>query len=288
MIHTHRHTDLAGRRLLGILAAGLLLASLSTGPADAQRRRGLLRGGIPVEDDVQIGLATVEQIEADPKTYPVLAEKDYPVAYAHLQDIVDRLLESPSIQYAELFRYRDVKIIHDDKTLNAFCTAGGFIYVYTGLVKYLDAEDHLAGVMGHEIAHAEKRHVAEQLQKQNRQRLLKLGAVIASPGAGELAAIFAGMNLVGLRYGRGQEAESDDMSVVYLSTQDAYACNGAAGFFEKLARDEGAGREPPRWLSSHPDGESRIRDINSKAQELGCSTELVDPDRYREFKKSLP
>ena len=271
-----------------VLRLTLLLVILTTASADAQRRRLRPLRELPVEDDLKIGMATVEQIEADPVTYPVLPEEQASEAYAYLRGIVDRTIESPAIEYGDLFRYRDVKIVHDDRTLNAFCTAGGFIYVYTGLIKYLDSEDHLAGVMGHEIAHAEKRHVAEMLMKQSRQRLLKLGAVIAAPGAGELAAVFAGLNLAGLRYGRSQEAESDAMSVVYLSTQDAYACNGAAGFFEKLARDENAGRAPPRWLSSHPDGESRIREINAKAAELGCSTEERNPTSYREFQASLP
>ena len=50
--------------------------------------------------------------------------------------------------------------------LNAFCTPGGYIYVYTGLIKYLDNEAQLAGVLGHEIAHADLRHVTDQLTEQ--------------------------------------------------------------------------------------------------------------------------
>lgn len=276
------------RRSGSLALAILLLLILGIEDIEAQPGRRLqMRQGIPVEEDVKIGQATVEQIEADPKQFPVLPPDQYPEAYAYLLQIVDRLLESPAMQYGDLFKYREVKIIRDDETLNAFCTAGGFIYVYTGLIKYLDTEDQLAGVMGHEIAHAEKRHVAQQMEKQQRQRLLKLGAVVASPGRGELAAIFAGINLVSQKYSRTNETESDDMSVVYISGSKHYACNGAAGFFDKLAQ-EGGSREPPRWLSSHPDGSSRIRGINAKAQELGCSIEPSDPAAYRAFQKSLP
>jgi len=56
-----------------------------------------------------------------------------------------------------------VKIIDDPETLNAFATPGGYIYVYTGLIKFLDTEDQLAGVMGHEIAHADLRHSTRQM-----------------------------------------------------------------------------------------------------------------------------
>ena len=55
-----------------------------------------------------------------------------------------------------MFAFDRVRIIDNDETLNAFCLPGGFIYVYTGLIKYLDSEDHLAGVLGHEIAHADQ------------------------------------------------------------------------------------------------------------------------------------
>ena len=267
---------------------GLLILFLAVADVSAQRQRRLgSRRDIPVEDDVKIGMATVEQINADPATYPILDETEYAEAYALLKGITGRILASPAIKHEDIFQYQQVKIINDDETLNAFCTAGGFIYVYTGLIKYLDREDHLAGVLGHEIAHAEERHVTEQIKKENRRKFLKIAALfLVDGGSGELAAVFAGLKLVGLKYGRTQEAESDDMSVVYLSDSD-YACNGAAGFFEKLKR-EGDGGQPPHWLSSHPDGDHRIQEINGKAAELRCSTELGETENYDRLKAALP
>jgi predicted Zn-dependent protease len=276
------------RTLLTLCLSGLLLA-LAAPDGNAQRRhRGPLRGGIPVENDVQIGMETVNQINADPATYPVLDESEYPEAYELIQGIVNRVLASPAIEHKDTFKYQDVKIIHDDKTLNAFCTAGGFIYVYTGLIKYLDREDHLAGVLGHEIAHAEERHVADQLEKKGRRRLLKLAAILAvDSGSGEVAAVLAGTKLLGLKYGRTQEAEADARSVVYLADAEDYACNGAAGFFEKL-EEEGDGGQPPHWLSDHPDGAARIREINQQASELRCSTELGKAENYARLQVALP
>lgn len=267
--------------LLGLMAAETTQGQLLRGRRDDK---------FPVEKDVQIGQLTVQQIEADPKEYPILPESDYPEAYGHLRRIVGGLLESPAIQYRELFRYDEIKIIHDDKTLNAFVTAGGFIYVYTGLIKYLDAEDHLAGVLGHEIAHAERRHVVTQMQRDiGRRRLILMAALVARPdlSAGDVALLASAKKLLGLRYSREQEAEADAFSVVYLSTGSSYQCNGAAGFFRKIL-EEGGGKEPPKWLSSHPDSESRVHDIEAKAGSLGCDTTLVDPDSYRDLAACLP
>jgi predicted Zn-dependent protease len=277
------------KRMLITLCLGALCLTLAPPDANAQRRRrGPLRKEIPVESDVQIGMETVNQINADPAKYPVLDEAEHPEAYALIQGIINRVLASPAIKHKDIFKYQDVKIIHDDKTLNAFCTAGGFIYVYTGLIKYLDREEHLAGVLGHEIAHAEERHVADQLEKKNRRRLLKLAAVLAvDSGSGEVAAVLAGTKLLELKYGRTQEAEADARSVTYLADAEDYACNGAAGFFEKLEK-EGDGGQPPHWLSDHPDGAARIREINQKASELRCSTEPGSSEAYARLKAALP
>ena len=118
------------------------------------------------EDDVELGKMSAQSLAEDPEEYPILPESEYPEAYEHLRRIVGGVIGSPEIQYRDVFAYDQMKIINRDDVLNAFCTPGGYIYVYTGLIKYLDREDHLAGVLGHEIAHAEKRHGSVRLQKE--------------------------------------------------------------------------------------------------------------------------
>jgi len=117
-------------------------------------------------NDVELGKMSAQSLADDPEEYPILPESEYPDAYAHLRRIVGGVIDSPEIQYRDLFAYDQMKIINRDDVLNAFCTPGGYIYVYTGLIKYLDQEDHLAGVLGHEIAHAENRHGSVRLQKE--------------------------------------------------------------------------------------------------------------------------
>src|SRR5689334_1885744 len=51
-------------------------------------------------------------------------------------------------------------VIDDPKTVNAFATPGGYLYVYTGLLLAADNEAEVAGVMGHEIGHVIGRHIA--------------------------------------------------------------------------------------------------------------------------------
>jgi Zn-dependent protease with chaperone function len=240
-----------------------------------------------VENDVELGRQSEASIAADPEEFPVLSPEDYSEAYLHLGRIVRSVVGSPEIEYAELFPYETVKIIHKDDVLNAFCTPGGFIYVYSGLVHYLDAEDHLAGVLGHEIAHAERRHSTIRLQREfGARRLLEFVVLTLPMTMRDVANAAILKELTTLRYSRTQEAESDDYSVRYLSSTN-YACDGTAGFFQKLL-DEGGGARIPEFLSDHPEPAARVKAIRKAAEELGCSTSLGGQSGWQAFQASLP
>jgi predicted Zn-dependent protease len=195
------------------------------------------------------------------------------------------ILASDEVAYREEFAW-EVKIIQNDDVLNAFATPGGYIYVYTGLIKYLDNEDDLAGVLGHEIAHADLRHTSRQLQRQYGISILL--SVALGQDAGTLEQIVAQIagGLAGLRFSREFEEEADSRSVDYLADTD-YACNSAASFFQKLLQ-EGESNNPPEFLSTHPSPDNRVADINAKAQEINCDTTPLDPASFDSFKASLP
>ena len=238
-------------------------------------------------DDVELGRMSAESLTENPEEYPMLPENEYPEAYAHLRRIVNGIIGSPEIQYRDLFAYDQMKIINRDDVLNAFCTPGGYIYVYTGLIRYLDREDHLAGVLGHEIAHAEKRHGSIRLQKEFGAKALTSFVLLTLPiSAGDYINASILKELMGLSYSRDQEAQADVYSVRYLATSD-YACDGTAGFFIKL-RERGEDVGIPEMLSDHPDTASRINAIEREAKRLRCSTEPADPSRWKAFQQSLP
>lgn len=236
-----------------------------------------------LEDDIQLGLETKAAIEADPENYPVLDENQYPEAYAELYRMRDELLVSDDFEYAKKFDW-ELYIIEDDATLNAFCAPGGYIYIYTGLMKFLDHEDELAGVLGHEMAHADQRHSTEQLTEAYGIQTIA-SFLLGEDGAlaGQIASAVAGLS-----FSRADEAEADAYSVEYLCDTD-YAADGAAGFFEQLLEESGSGGyEIPEFLSTHPSSESRVADIQAHAEALGCSTELNPSADYQALLDTLP
>lgn len=232
-----------------------------------------------ISDDKALGKQVSEQIASDPKQFPILPEKGNEEVYKYIRGLTQQLLRSGKVAHANEFDW-NVQIIKDDKTLNAFAVPGGHLYVYTGLIKFLDTEDQLAGVMGHEIAHAAQRHSTQQMTKLYGLDALRMIATgNKDPGVLEQLAL----GLASLKFSRSHEAEADEYSVIYLCNSDLNAA-GAAGFFEKI---KGKGGTPPEFLSTHPDPGNRIKDIKSKAQSMGCRGRQNHKAVYDQIKKLL-
>jgi predicted Zn-dependent protease len=242
---------------------------------------GLINLAISEDDDIKMGQSVVNEIESKPAEYPVLDSVQYKDAYAHIYRIRKIVLNSGKVYYKNKFPWR-IRLIRDDKTLNAFCTPGGYIYVYTGIIKYLDNETQLAGVMGHEIAHADRRHSANQMLKQY--GLTTLLSILTGGDPGLLEQLAT--NLLLLKYSRNDETEADDYSVRYLYPTE-YDPRGAKYFFEKISAGGGVGI--PEFLSTHPNPDNRVANIEKMWGCLGGRTDgqLFDT-RYQQFKNSLP
>lgn len=236
-----------------------------------------------IEDDIRLGMQVDSTIEADPM-FDILSESQYPEAYSYINSMKDLILNSGEVRYKDEFPW-EMHIIHDDETLNAFATPGGYIYIYTGLIHYLDDASSLAGVMGHEIAHSDNRHSSRQMQKQFGVQLLL--AVALGDDLQALQQVAAG--LLALTFSRSDETDADNSSVRYLCETD-FEADGAANFFEKIEME--GNPTPPEFLSTHPSPDKRVENIREMADMRSCGTEIADPTiqsiTYDEFKVLLP
>jgi predicted Zn-dependent protease len=146
--------------------------------------------------------------------------------------------------------------------VNAYCMPGGKIMVYTGLIEKLNATDaELATVIGHEIAHALREHSRERISRAYAEQLA-LAGVAAATGAGETTmAIASQVTAVtfGLPHSREQEAEADRIGLEVMA-RAGYDPNASVSLWEKMSKLGGGG---PEFLSTHPSGESRIRDLQA-------------------------
>jgi len=235
-----------------------------------------------LEDDKQFGLQMEQEIKGNPAEFPLLPESQYTEAYQHLERVRDAILATGLLKYDTEFEWA-VHIIKNDSVLNAFCTPGGYIYFYTGLIKFLDNEAEFAGVMGHEMAHADRRHSTKQMTEAYGLQVLL--SVVLGDNPNQLAQIAADLaaGVTSLAFSRDDEYEADELSVKYLY-ETSYDARGVAGFFEKI---EGSS-QPIEFLSTHPNPGNRIEKINEIWLALGGKSGEEYPERYQQFKNSLP
>jgi beta-barrel assembly-enhancing protease len=240
------------------------------------------------QDDVQLGEQLDEEIRNNPDEYPILQ------THAHVREYVehigDRILQSQHIRKRDIYPYQ-FEIIHNDSVINAFCTPGGYIYVYTGLLHFLDNEAALAGVIGHEIAHAERRHATRRISAYYGTQILLAVVLGQNPGVVEQIAanLFTGLGF--LANSRSDEREADTFSMRYLQDTDYYP--GAIRFFfdKILEHQQRGGGAVERLLSTHPLPQDRVDHVEQTAEEQNFP-EPTDANlftgRYQEFKKTLP
>lgn len=132
---------------------------------------------------------------------------------------------------------------------NAFAIPGRRIVMFSGLIKRANNPEMLAGVLAHEMAHAELRHPVRGVIHN-----LGLGAVLSLIfGDSSLASV--GQVALALSYTRDLEREADARAISMLQEAGIRA-DGLNAFFRDLQKD----KEPvlPNFLATHPDLTSRI------------------------------
>jgi predicted Zn-dependent protease len=252
-------------------------------------------GGVDLfskQQDVQFGQQMQTTIANDPAHYPIL---NNPTLTNYVQGLVNRIVSSPNVTNKD-FNYK-VTIIHDDKTVNAFTLPGGPIYVYTGLMKYVDNEATLAGILAHEVTHADHRHSTKQMTKQY--GLQEVTQVALGNNASLTGQILSGLTGVGSNLAMMQFSQSDEDEADANSFDDLIALPGrpwypaAINYFEIKAL--GSGAKPPdpltKLFATHPPSQERLDAIKAKAQKAGlpAPTEAqLNTATYQRYRAMLP
>ena len=167
----------------------------------------------------------------------------------------------------------------DTETINAFALPGGSIIVSSGLIKKLNSEAELAGVLAHEIAHVAKKHQINAIQSAQTADFwkgvgtsvaadkVKIGGGAVGSVAGSIAKPYL-LDLAGnlIKDGfflrpldRGLESEADQLAIV-LATRSGYDPYGLVGALQMLAQFKGGG-DAASIFSTHPSATDRIADL---------------------------
>jgi predicted Zn-dependent protease len=233
--------------------------------------------GFTVADDKKMGKELYNEV-INSGQYKVMNRSEHKALYDYVEGIKMKILNSGQLDHRKDFDWT-LTLIDDDKTINAFCAPGGYVFVYTGILKYLEDEAQLAGVLAHEIGHADKRHGSRQLTKTIGIELV-LGFLLDNQNATEITS-----GLLNLSYSRRYEREADECSVKYLCGLD-YNAAGGAGFFEKIVKENGSSSSTD-LLSTHPNPEERIANFKELKTEYQCVGKQNNKSRYQAMQRRL-
>ncbi|MBO7392832.1 MAG: M48 family metalloprotease [Abditibacteriota bacterium] len=132
----------------------------------------------------------------------------------------------------------------EDKEVNAYSLPGGFIYVHTGLIDFVQSDDELAGVLAHEVTHAAHHHMVYLLKQQekvsNVTTAAMLAAMLLGGGSDSTSNLILGMQLFQIAkvngYGMNAERDADYAAIDYM-IKAGYNPVGLLTFLERLAKD---------------------------------------------------
>ncbi len=146
---------------------------------------------------------------------------------------------------------------------NAFAIPGGKIFLTSGLIGLVESDDELVGVMGHELAHVVRRHIAQNIEASQRMSIATLAGILAGilVGGSEGGAIMTGSLALGeakkLEYTRENESEADRLGLAYM-IKAGYDGWAMVTFLRKIHRKTHLGRAFPSYLVTHPGVPTRI------------------------------
>jgi len=157
---------------------------------------------------------------------------------------------------------------------NAFAIPAGYIFINSGLMAAMDNEDELAGILAHEIAHVNARHISQKIERSKKIGWATMAGVAAGmllgvAGGGDAAqAVTKGSQAAGtaaeLSYSRDDEIQADQLGLIYL-TDAGYSGEGLLKILKKMRSKQWYDtNQVPTYLRTHPAIDDRIAYLDSQ------------------------
>jgi predicted Zn-dependent protease len=257
--------------LLSLFVSGC--ATMALGAVETEAAKLL----ISPEEENQLGLQFKQELESKQHVRYL----DDPVVVEYVRGVANHVIvfgkrERPEVNW-------QVNVIDDPKTVNAFATPGGYLYVYSGLILSADNEAELAGVMAHETGHVVARHSARQMV--DAYGIQAVTEMVLGKNPGLLGSLAAGVGQKGfmLANSRSDEAQADQYGARYASLA-GYDPHGLVTFFGKLRALEGNTPRVMAILSDHPSTPDRIDAVNAYIAQNHLGGTLTNAAQFQQMK----
>lgn len=198
---------------------------------------------------------------------------DDPVVVQYVNGVGRRILASMPPQP---FAYHFYVVEQD--VFNAFATPAGHIFIFSGLLEAMESEEELAGILAHEIAHVECRHISGKIERSKKVNLMAAAGTIAGillgvGGMGDVGqAVAVGSAAASqstmLAYSRQDETQADQLGIEHLFNA-GYNGDGLVSVLEKIRAKTWYGpNDVPTYLMTHPAVDDRIVTIKSQVDSV--------------------
>ena len=171
--------------------------------------------------------------------------------------------------------------ILDSEIVSAFALPGGYIFVTRGALANMKNESELAGVLAHEVAHVDGRHLEKEVRNKKATHWAVEEGTTKIPAASELKNIANDLvaNALTASYGRDKEAEADKKGLD-LATAAGYDPTGLRNFLQVLATaaaDPANQRSLGLWNNTtHPPFAERVANLDKLMAGKSAGQELAD------------
>ncbi len=247
-----------------LLATGLAACTSAVAQVDVGES-SKMRKLVPAEMLENAAAEQYAQLLAQARAQRALAPPNHP-QLVRLRGIAQRLIPFTAQWNPRAAQWRwEVNLI-GSKQVNAFCMPGGKIAFYTGILEQLKlSDDEVAMVMGHEMAHALREHARERIAKSQATNIgLRLGAQLL--GLGDLGNLAAGLGgqLLTLQFSRSDESDADLVGLE-LAARAGFDPQASVTLWTKMGEATGERQRGLAFLSTHPSGPARIRELKRNA-----------------------
>jgi predicted Zn-dependent protease len=178
--------------------------------------------------------------------------------------------------------------VNDSDYINAFATPGGYVIITKGMMKQLRNEAELAGVLGHEVAHVNRKHHLKALRKSAFAGLLGEGLAAASNRHADLVKQLAGptRELYARGLDKSDEFEADRMGVV-LAARAGYDPYGLPAVLTTLASADPKDNYLTLLFKTHPLPQARLDTLAPGLATLDSIKAPQNAARFQQYTKKL-
>ena len=183
-------------------------------------------------------------------------------------------------------------VVVDSPLQNAFSCPGGIIFVSSGLLKTIQSEDQLAGILAHEVAHVGHKHALKSIQRA--QFFNGVGKITSATMEGKKGKEFENMigGLQDTLFDKGLDQNMEfeaDTSAMDTAYRTGYDPNGLVQVLKELKRIQSKSTQKGSWFSTHPPLGQRIQNCQGQLRRYPDAKTLAHlPDRFHQYQKRIP